>query len=157
VSAARVIIEMGAGVDLAPGGQVRLTGLKALAPETRQAVIDLARTRKADIIRELSRGDEAATGIQPDGRERRRMITPAMVDSYRAARQWLLLRLDALLAAGWTRDSLFRLKPPLGHLFNNCVAWSQWWTFPGMVPSIGPAGEIVFGFNGGAALRARPC
>jgi len=89
--------------------------------------------------------------------EIRRMITPTMVESYRAARQWLLLRMDALLAFGWTRDALFRLRPPLGHHFNNGVAWSSWWTFPGMVPSIGPAGEIVFGFNGGAALRARPC
>jgi len=88
--------------------------------------------------------------------ERRRMISPAMVESYRAARQWLLLRLDALLAAGWTRNRLFRIKPPLGHPYGFGVAWFSWWTAPGMVPRIGPAGEVEFCFPDGAVLRARP-
>jgi len=156
MSAARVIMEMGARVDLAPLGKIRLTGLRSLAPETRQAVIALARERKADIIRDLSKDMLAATERPQDARGKRRMISPAMVKSYRAARQWLLLRLDALLAAGWTRDRLFRIKPPLGHFFNNGVAWSSWWIAPGMVPRIGPAGEVEFCFSDGAVLRTRP-
>jgi hypothetical protein len=53
-----------------------------------------------------------------------------MVRRFRRARPWLVERLDALQAAGWTRARLFRagrLRYPFGAWG---VAWSHLWGDP---------------------------
>ena len=58
---------------------------------------------------------------------RRKWMSRERVASFKKARPWLLERLDALLAAGWTRDELFRVRKPLGHPYCWGVAWRDAW------------------------------
>jgi len=83
-------------------------------------------------------------------------VNAVMIKGYRTARAWMLPRIDTLRAAGWTRDRLFQIKHPFGHPYTFGLAWSPWWTSPGMIPNVGSAGEIEFNFTGGSVLRARP-
>lgn len=53
MSAARVLRDLGAVPELTPEGGLRLVGLSALGRETAVRVLDVARTRKAEILAEL--------------------------------------------------------------------------------------------------------
>jgi len=103
-----------------------------LAGEVGKATF-LARERLAKVGMQPSQ-DVSHSAPLPTGSDcrevptrRRKWITPALVANFKAARPWLLEHLDALLAAGWTRGELFRVRRPLGHPYAWGVAWGSAW------------------------------
>lgn len=78
-------------------------------------------------------------------RPRKSRPTPAMVQTYKAGRRWILGHLDTLLTHGWTRPGLFRagrFRFPCGEWG---LSWSSAWTNPilGGV-TIAEDGTVIF-------------
>lgn len=114
----------GVVVALTSEGGLELDGLEHLDDELYGRVLDVARAYKTEIVKQL----QGQPDIEPEPPVLcRKWITPAQVENFKAARPWLLGHLDALLAAGWTRDELFRIKRPLGHPYSWGVAWGSGW------------------------------
>lgn len=71
--------------------------------------------------------------------------TPAMVRAYKSGRVWILVHLDELLAAGWTRQGLFRA----GRFRYPCGEWGLAWASLWINPILGGVamdkdGTVVF-------------
>lgn len=77
-------------------------------------------------------------------RARRQFVTSALLARYRTARAWLVPREPELLACGWNKGKLYRIRPPFGRWYHWGVAWGWGWTLPNTTVAIGNEGAIEF-------------
>lgn len=84
--------------------------------------------------------DPAPAPADKSPRRKKRLVTPEMVQRWRAGRQWIKDHMPELLAQGWTRPELLRadtIKFPCGQWG---AAW--FWELDKPEPVINPGGAI---------------
>jgi len=72
------------------------------------------------------------------------VVTPELLRRWRVSRPWLKAREDQLLALGWNKGKLYRIRPPFGRWSHWGIAWCWGWTLPHAEVRIGAGGEIEF-------------
>lgn len=134
-----------AGVELRlVDGKLQGKGIEHLTPDQR----DKLKKLKAEIVRFLTHEPKPSlVTLEPDPREKRRRKTgtlePWRKSSFRAACGWILPRLEALKAEGWTPKELFgvdTVKPPFGGWG---LAWGDGWKAAENV-DLEPGGAVAF-------------
>lgn len=92
-------------------------------------------------ISSFSRVSEPQSSLSPAPRS---VVTPELLRRWRVSRPWLKAREERLLAMGWNKTGLYRIKRPLGRSYTWGVAWSMWWAEPNVTPALMSTGEINF-------------
>jgi hypothetical protein len=138
-----------AGVDLRlVEGKLQGKGIENLTPDQREKLKAL----KAEIVRYLSPEPEPTpkpSPVKPSPEpwgKRRRTLEPWRKASFRAACGWILPRLEALKAEGWTLKELFgvdTVKPPFGRWG---TAWGEGWK-KAIDVTLEPNGAVVFHYS----------
>ncbi len=115
-------------------GHMRLVGREwVLEPEDGQELLQTS--EPAPVVEFTAMGP-----VRP----RRQVVTPELLRRWRVSRPWLKAREPELLACGWNKGKLYRIRPPFGRSYHWGVAWGWGWTLPHTEVRIGAGGAIEF-------------